>query len=74
MCMGGSAPTPVAPAPPPDPIPAPEQPDAGVQSAASNARAKAAAAYGASQTILTGSQGLVTPPTTTGAGKSQLGA
>ena len=70
MCFGGS---PSVPPPPPAPAPPPSLPDQGVQAAEQNQKNLAAAAYGASQTILTGPQGLVTPANTTGSGKTLLG-
>jgi len=71
MCFGASVPSP--PPPPPPPVPPPSLPDQGVQGAGQNQRNIAAMAYGASQTILTGPQGLQTPANTTATGKSILG-
>lgn len=71
MCFGASAPSP--PPPPPPPAPPPALPDQGVQNAASDLQARAAMAYGASQTILTGPQGLQTKANTTVSGKTLLG-
>jgi len=49
-------------------------PDQGVQAAGQNQRNLAAMAYGASQTVLTGPQGLQTPAATTAnSGKTLLG-
>ncbi|MGA2403043.1 MAG: hypothetical protein ABSG91_15280 [Syntrophobacteraceae bacterium] len=62
MCFG-SAPS-VPPVPPP-PAPPPALPDQGVQQAGQDQRTKAAMAYGASQTILTGPEGLQTKANTT---------
>jgi hypothetical protein len=73
MCMGSA---PSVPAPPPAPAPPPSLPDSGVQGAGSNQQNIAAMAYGASQTIATGSMGLQKPATTTansGSGKTLLG-
>lgn len=70
MCFG----TPSVPAPPPAPPPPPSLPDQGVQAAGLAQRQLAAQAYGASQTILTGPQGLQTPAATTAnSGKTLLG-
>ncbi len=69
MCFGSPSP----PAPPPAPAPPPSLPDSGVQAAGQNQRNLAAMAYGASQTILTGPQGLQTPANTTAGGKTLLG-
>jgi hypothetical protein len=68
MCFGSPS---VPPAAPP-PAPPPSLPDSGVQNAGQNRRNLAALAYGASQTILTGPQGLQAPAATT-AGKTLLG-
>ncbi|MGA3113474.1 MAG: hypothetical protein ABSF90_03470 [Syntrophobacteraceae bacterium] len=70
MCFGSA---PSVPPPPPAPAPPPSLPDSGVQAAGQNQKNLAAAAYGASQTILTGPQGLQTPANTTGSGKTLLG-
>lgn len=70
MCFGGSSIPAPAPVPPP-PAPAPQLPDQSVQAAGDTARARALAAIGPAATILTGPQGLVTPPQT--AAKSLLG-
>ena len=72
MCFGASAPSP--PPPPPPPAPPPALPDQGVQDAGANQRNLAALAYGASQTILTGPQGLQTLANTTATGKTNLGS
>ena len=69
MCFGSA---PSVPAPPPAPAPPPSLPDSGVQGAGANQRNLAAAAYGASQTILTGPQGLQTPANTTASGGKTL--
>ena len=71
MCFGASVPA--VPSPPPPPEPPPQLPDQGVQSAAADQRTRAAMAYGASQTILTGPQGLQTKADTTASGKTLLG-
>jgi len=75
MCFGASMPS--VPAPPPPPAPPPSLPDSGVQNAGANQQNLAAMAYGASQTVLTGPQGLKTPANTTagavGGGKTLLG-
>jgi hypothetical protein len=71
MCFGASMPS--VPAPPPPPAPPPSLPDQGVQNAGANQRNLAAMAYGASQTVLTGPQGLQTPAGTTASGKTLLG-
>jgi hypothetical protein len=68
MCFGSA---PSVPAPPP--APPPSLPDQGVQNAGANQRNLAAMAYGASQTILTGPQGLVNKANTTASGKTLLG-
>ena len=69
MCFGSPSVPPV----PPAPAPPPALPDAGVQQAGTDQRSRAAMAYGAAQTILTGPQGLVTPANTTASGKTLLG-
>lgn len=71
MCFGSA---PSVPAPPPAPASPPSLPDSGVQGAGANQRNLAAAAYGASQTILTGPMGLQTPANTTASGKTLLGS
>jgi hypothetical protein len=58
---------------PPAPVPAPTLADNGVQGAAIDSKKKAAAAVGAAQTNVTGPQGLVTPASTSSAGKTLLG-
>jgi hypothetical protein len=68
---------PAVPAVPPAPTPPPQLPDQAVQQAGQDTRNKAALAFGASQTILTGPQGLQTPAQTTansGTGKTLLGS
>ncbi len=76
MCMG-SAPSISAPATPPAPAPAPQLPDAAVQQAGTDQRARAIAALGPGDTILTGPMGLEQPPSTTAQGsmgKTLLGS
>jgi hypothetical protein len=70
MCFGGGV---SVPAPAPAPAPPPSAPDQGVQNAGANQRNLAAMAYGASQTIATGSMGLQQPANTTASGKTLLG-
>jgi hypothetical protein len=71
MCFGSA---PSVPAPPPPPAPPPSLPDQGVQNAGANQKELAAMAYGASQTILTGPQGLQNKASTTAnTGKTLLG-
>ncbi len=70
MCFGS---VPSVPAPPPAPPPPPEIASQAVQQAGINQQQRAAMAYGAAQTILTGPQGLVTPANTTASGKTLLG-
>jgi hypothetical protein len=62
------------PAPPPPPAPpnVPQLPDNGVTSVTKDPRIRAAAAYGAGSTDVTGPQGLTTPPSTTA--KTLLGS
>ena len=74
MCMGSPS-IPSAPPPPPPPAPAPTLPDSGVQAAGTDAKTKAIAAIGASQTVTTTPAGLVGAASTTGnSGKSLLGS
>lgn len=67
MCMG-SAPSISPPAAPPAPAPAPQLPDSAVQQAGSDERARAIAAMGPGDTILTGPMGLEQAPSTTAEG------
>lgn len=69
--FGGNVSPGAPPVPPPAPNAVPTAVDPAVIAAGSNARAKAAAALGASGTIVTGPQGLVTPAST--AQKALLG-
>ena len=69
MCFSGAS----IPAPPPPPAPPPSLPDQGVQNAKQNQGNLAALAYGASQTILTGPEGLQEKANTTASGKTLLG-
>ena len=64
MCFGASAPS-LPPTPAPAPAPPPMLPDQGVQSAGQDMRNRAALAFGAGQTILTGPQGLQAKADTT---------
>jgi len=72
MCMGSAPSLPPAPPPPPDIPPVPELPDHGATAVSTDPRMKAAAAYGAGGTIVTGPQGLTTPALTTA--KTLLGS
>jgi len=74
MCFGGPPALPAPPPLPPPPAPPPMLPDQGVQNAGVQQANKAAMAYGASQTILTGPEGLQTKADTTASGKTLLGA
>ena len=69
MCFASPSVPPVS----PPPAPPPQLPDQGVQQAGQDQRTKAMMAYGASQTILTGPQGLVDKANTTASGKTLLG-